>query len=297
MTHEEYFSQFTDDHLITPNFPVPLTQKVEEVVSNLPSEYLIDDAINYVKRYTPKKYQELAIRHLLIEWEIERDQNKFLGKCLKAAFGGGGGNPALEAKTSGEISEADYKVIYAVVRREVAMFDWIQTGWPYIKAKLEEVFIEHPQSETEFFFEVVKEAMDGIFRSCIHKKTVSIAELEKHYRNLKDLRWSPPSKNSWIDEKKSKELAPSFKKVIDADGVGELPLFSIAMETCDIAAKTDEPLQRALRDWSLKSSELYALLEEYLRKARKSKTIKSERWINGIKHEGTKGGYRIVTNL
>jgi hypothetical protein len=266
-------------------------------MSNLPSDYLKDYAKKRIKKHTPKKHQELAIRHLLKLWQEERDHNNFLGKCLKAAFGGGGGNPALEAMNRGEISKEDYKVIYAVVAREAAMFRWMQIGWLYIERELKKIFVdEYPKSETEFFFEVLKEAMDGHFRSFIHGKKVTVSDWEKHYRELKNLRWSTPSPNSWVDEAKLKETHPSFKKVFDADGVGELPLFNLAIDICHFGAKIDEPLQRALRDWSLKSSEVYALLENYARNAREKKTIKSQKWVNGVRYEGVKGGYRIVTD-
>ncbi len=138
--------------------------------------------------------------------------------------------------------------------------------------------------------------MDGSFKSFIHAKKVTVSDWEKHYRKLKHLRGLPPSPNSWIDESELKKVHPTFKKVFDADGVGELPLFNLAIDICHFGAKIDEPLQRAMRDWSLKSSHVYRLLEDYARRSRKDKSLKSERWVNGVKYEGTKGGYRIVTD-
>jgi hypothetical protein len=286
-----------DNSLIRSSFPVALTKRVEGVMSALPSDYLKEYGKKYVKKNTPKKHQQLAIQHLLKQWQEERDHNNFLGKCLKAAFGGGGGNPALEARMRDEMSEDDYNMIYAVIAQEVAMFSWMQIGWIYIEANLRKIFIDdYPKSETEFFFEVLKEAMDGHFKSFIHGKKINVSDLENHYRKLKNLRGLAPSPNSWINEAKREEVHPTFEKVFEADGVGELPLFNLAIDVCHFAAKIDEPLQRALRDWSLKSSHVYRLLEDYARQGRKDKSLKSQYWKAGVKHEGTKGGYRIVTN-
>ena len=277
-------------------FPVQLAQEVEVTMKNLPSKYLKQYAKDYVKKNTPKKQRELAIGTLLKQWQTERDHNNLTGKCLKARFGGGGGNPALEARQKGEISELDYKVLSAVVEREATMFSWMQFGWPYIKAELDRLFIDEFHSETQFYVEVLKEAMDAIFKSYIHGKKVNVVDLEKHYRQLKHLRWANPSPNSWIDDVQLQKVMPSLEKVFKDHGVRETPLFDLAHEICHLAARFDEPLRRTLRDWSLKGAHLYDLLEGYARTGRKSKTFKSELWKNGIKHEGVKGGYRIVTN-
>lgn len=285
-----------DNSFILPSFPVQLVKEVETFMSNLPSDYLKQYGKDYIKKNTPKKQRELAIRTLLKQWQAERDHNNLIGKCLKARFGGGGGNPAQEAWRKKEISDRDYKVLSAAVEHKAAMFSWMQFGWPYIKAELDRLFIDEFHSETQFYFEVLKEAMDTTFKSYIHGKKVNVVDWEKHYRQLKHLRWANPSPNSWIDDAQLQEVQPSLEKVFKDAGVEEMPLFELANEICHLAAQFDEPLRRTLRDWSLKSAHLYDLLEEYARTGRKSKTLKSELWKNGIKHEGVKGGYHIVTN-
>jgi hypothetical protein len=285
-----------DNSFILPSFPVQLVKEVETFMSNLPSVYLKQYGEDYIKKNTPKKQRELAIRTILKQWQAERDHNNFIGKCLKARFGGGGGNPALEAWQKGEISELDYKTIYAIVDHIAAMFCWIQIGWPYIKAAVERFFIDEYHSETQFFFEVLKELMDETFKSCINGKRISVVDWEKNYRQLKQIRWTKFSPNSSIDHAQLQEGASSFKKSLKDVGVEELPLFEIARGICNLAAQNDEPLRHALRDWSIKSAQLYDLLEKGIRTGRKNKTLKSQLWKNGIKHEGIKGGYQIVTN-
>lgn len=127
-----------------------ITNKIEAFTSQLPREDLLE-------RY--KKTHDLVAEHLYL-----RGQAILLGMCLKARFGGSGGNPAKKALQHEFIDWYEYSLIWSLVDVYQSIFNLIQIAWEEIQGDCAVVCDPCLSSETELFLEILGEHYDSKFK-------------------------------------------------------------------------------------------------------------------------------------
>lgn len=221
---------------------------------------------------------------------------QYLGKNLKARFGGGGGNPAYQAWKAGKIDELDYKFMTSIVDYHEALFALIHLGWGYIEEELR-CLDERPKSETSFYFEILREMYDGVFRQCVkgHKLTIKMYEDEaKLFCNGVAKLASTPNPR-WI-----LTLTPGQRQKLKLQNARKPQSFwlLLALRICYQNSQQDDSLKRKLRELSQKlayTAQIMAVAAQQERSSNSPRRLKSEKWKNGHLYEGTTGGFKLVT--
>ncbi len=260
------------------NKPNKAIVKVEEFMSQLPSEFLLTDVLRVYGRVTP----------LVHKWLEMRGAAQDLGKNLKARFGGGGGNPAYQAWKAGKIDELDYKFLTSIVDYHEALFAVIQLGWGYIEEDLC-CLDTYPKTETAFYFEILREQYDGTFQRYLKgcKLTVKMYEDEAKLfcTGVASLATVPDPR--WI-----LKLTPEQRQKLKVQKTGDPKTFwlPLALRICYQNAPTDDPLKRKLRELSQKlayMAQLMAVAAQQERSPNPPRRLRSEKWKNGRLYEGT----------
>lgn len=256
------------------NNTVGLAKRVRSVCRKLPDR---------------KLRQLVSTQDQLREWTRIKKNALLLGKCLKARFGGGGGNPIIDIKESDEYA---YRYTWAAVDYFDSLFSLIQTSFPYIDKELGKILLEWStllgcdQSEAGLFWRVLGEWFNSEFKRCLRPNyTASIPKLEKVYKSIRDARWEPLPETFECDEETlqqigdPKTLAPTL-----------YTLLAICRE-CN-----DEEVKKRLSEFYRSVCSLARVQTDAIYKARhnpeKYGRIASYRWQNNELYVGTKGGYR-----
>ncbi len=242
-----------------------ISKLIEDFMSRLPSDRL--------KQYATT---EPLIRKFL----EEREKAQLLGKCLKASFGGGGGNPAYRAKKEGSISERDYQFLLKLVDEYVAEFFLIQIGWEFIEEFMEEKLkSNYPKSETEFFFEVLKTDCDKGFLAYVNGFKLSIRDAENESKKTRNILW------------KCSDNQTALLKVLESFRSN----FWICLAISALSDHLDDQgVRDKMTDYFRKIAELADFMASALQRDRGSTTSewKSQKWRDGFPYEGVSGGWR-----
>lgn len=257
-------------------------------MASLPSDYL---------------WQYASTQDLMTEWLHLRNNAIFFGKCLKARFGGGGGNPALQEKIDGRIDETEYALVMAAVAWYESIFNLVQSGWEYIEQELSGALDDYPATETEMYLEILTEIYNAKFQQRVNGFIAPANQGEQNMRLIRDLirRGTPLLSNPSdvivdADSQNLSALAQMSDKQPDQTNTF---WFSLVTGICFEKSKSDDSLKRLSRDFFKKMEVLLDLLAISLRQERSKKTpnrFPSIRWKDGDKYEGVKGGWkRLVT--
>lgn len=256
-----------------------LVAQVEPFVTQLPSNSLLEYA----------KTQDL-----IEEWLETKDYAIWLGKCLKARFGGGGGNPAKKALNAGQIDQFDYTEMLAIVEVYTIRFALVQTAWEEIQESIS--CIENsPKSETDLFLEILREAFDRLFMEVVQgcKRSASNSELlakiarNAIWRHSGDKDWAgglTPEEFTIVASLISKKNDFSWGSLVDA--------------ICKEAAKEDIEIKRQLQRYNAAVGRVCDLLLQAHRRERSPNPpgkIKSKKWENGRCRLGKKGGFEPLS--
>lgn len=245
---------------------------VEDFMSKLPSDQLKKSATS-----------EPLIRKFL----EEQEKAQLLGKCLKASFGGGGGNPAYRAKKEGRLSERDYQFLLKLVDEYIAEFFLIQTGWEFIQEFMEENLkpvvpnYNYPKSETEFFFEVLKSDCDNGYLDYLRGFKLSIREAENESKKIRNILW------------KYNDSQTALRKVLESFRSN----FWICLAISALSEHLDDQgVRDKMTDYFRKIAELADFMGTALQRDRSSQKgeWKSQKWRDGYPYEGVPGGWRLL---
>lgn len=255
-------------------------KQIEVFMSDLPSSFL-------------HKYAET--KPLIAE--LRRLQNKahLYGRCLKARFGGGGGNPLLREWKSKKICDFEYRWIDGDISFLQTVFAIIQNGWDYIEPELKQSIIDYPNSETALFFEVLKEEFDGEFLQKINGLKLTAKQIEADAKLVRDI---CNGCRAELTEQEFKQRKEQNKKKGDTLLPGSW--ISTIHNICVKYANHDPALKRKLEDLDRIYADLADMVAKTCREERSDnppKLIKSVKWKDGLLYEGVKGGFRPVTNL
>lgn len=252
-----------------------LVAKIEERMANLPNQKIL------------ARYQN-AHANLIDEFFRLRYQSSLLGKCLKARFGGGGGNPCDEPLQKGFIDKYQYELIWGLTGAYQSIFTLIQMNWSAIEAAML-LFEDGYNSESELFFAVLAEHYDNRLIACKDGYTFT----PTHAKNTAKLLRKKTSQLT-IDAV-TKELPIDRKKCGLTSNQKHfwLPfVLSIATENL----KNNPSLQSDYKDCFKKLSH-FADIQERWASQHRSDRASAVRWRNGQLAIGVSGGYKSVTEL
>lgn len=229
---------------------------------------------------------------LIKRWLKAKSHALWLGKCLKARFGGGGGNPAKKALKAGHIDQFDYTAILAVVELHATTFALIQTAWEEIQESIS-CIKNSPNSETELFFEILREGYDipfmRIVKGCkrIAKKGELLAKLGRNAV------WQH---SEAIDPDWDGMLTPEESAIVNPLLLNrsDFSWYTFVTHICKEAAKKDIEIKRQLRRHFDAIGYVCDLLVQAHRRERSlnpPRRFRSERWENGRCRIGKKGGF------
>lgn len=262
-----------------------LVQRIEEFMSQLPSQELL------VRYFTA--------HYLVAEYLRLKDQSILLGKCLKARFGGGGGNPARKPLDAGTIDQYEYDLIWALVDVYEALFNLVQTGWEDIQAALGSLSDECLSSETDLFLEILREHYDTKFRVCAEGHKLSVSNVEVAAKLTRKAIGGNPIKPNWFGE-----IEFSDQERFDAGFSQHSNNFSwlpLVLGICRESAKKDSSVKNQLRKVYNELAHFADKQATAIYKSRHesdpTQRVYSIKWENQIPYIGSKGGYRPFTEL
>ena len=259
-------------------------KKLIEITSKLPTADLLE------------QYKQVH-QDLVIQFFVSRNQSQLLGQSLKARFGGGGGNPPQKSLDNGEIDEYECEVIWAMVDCYQSIFTLLQMNWEAIKKYLPKYIGDYLNavslvSETNLFFELLREHYDDNFKRCADGWNFTPSQAKHRaeilYRTVEA-----------ID--KNKELIPIGAKDRQKAGLSNKHryffLFSSVLNICKEEVKKGnqasiyyENIWRTLA----RLSEVHKCWSSQHRGESRARAVK---WDKGKFLIGTKGGYTSVTKL
>ncbi len=178
-----------------------ISKQIGDLVEHLPSKMLL--------KYANTQY-------LLEAWLEQKNFAVYFGKLLKARFGGGGGNPAFAAWQTGEIDEMDYKCLNLLVDFYDSLFGLVQSCWHFIQLELQQlsqqVAIDYPQSETEYFLWLIQEEFDARYRQTVNGYCFKVKDFEVEARTIRNACWKPKldSQDREILKSQHKERSKTF---------------------------------------------------------------------------------------
>ena len=252
-----------------------------------------------------RKRAELDKAGDLLAWWFQLDSEAaLLGKSLKAAFGGGGGNPLAKAFEDGEISKIQYEILGFATSYYQQMFRIIQAGWNFIDRELSSIFDEYPPNELEMFKDILTEYYDGQFLWAEEGGKVAWNREEKiaRYRAKLLLRCQgmlvhnseeieEPVEKTWTQYRTELGEYEQPKK-------GTFGWRIIVLHICLDYAKEDKHLKHLFDSYFVSARHINELTERWLRESRKNRTLPpSYRFKNSVLQEWRKGGYTNVTKL
>ncbi len=246
-------------------------------MAQLPS----DSLLNYAKT-----------QDLIQEWLKAKSHAIWLGKCLKARFGGGGGNPAKKALNAKHIDEFDYNAILAVVELYVSIFVLIQTAWEEIQEVIS-CIEDAPQSEVELFFEILRQKYDQSFLQMVKGCKRTIKSADSLAKVGRDAVWNhsqtlDPDWDGTFTPQESAIASSLVSKKTD------FSWYTLVSHICKEAAKKDNEIKRQLRNHFDAIGNVCDLIVQACQRERSSNPpgkYKSEKWENGRCRSGKKGGF------
>lgn len=262
-----------------------IVKQVDDFMSQLPSQELL-------LRYFTAHY-------LVAEYLRLKDQSILLGKCLKARFGGGGGNPARKSLDAGTIDRYEYDLIWTLVDVYEALFNLIQTGWEDIQAALSSLSDECLSSETDLFLEILREHYDTRFRNCAEGHKLSVSNVEVAAKLTREAVWKKQFDTNWLGEVEfsdQERLEAGFSK--HSNNFLWIPL---VLGICRESAKKDSSVKNQLRKVYNELANFADKQATAIYKSRHesdpTQRVYSIKWENQIPYIGSKGGYRPFTEL
>lgn len=254
-----------------------LLGQIEPFMTQLPSKSLL-------------KYAKT--QDLIKKWLEAKSHAMWLGKCLKARFGGGGGNPAKKALKLGQIDEIDYANILAVVETLATTFSLIQTAWEEIEESIS--YLDNsPKSETELFLEILRERYDLPFLRIAKGCKRSLPRGEALAKIGRDAIWQNCNNPNW-DGTFSSEQSAILTPLISRKSNFSWGVF--VMDICRQEAKNDTEINRQLQKHFHAIGHVCDLLLQAYRRERNPnppRRFKSEKWEDGRCHPGKKGGFGL----
>jgi hypothetical protein len=255
-------------------------------------------AVTKVQKYTEwlpsnklfLRYYIQAHRDLVIEFLTLRQQSVILGKCFKARFGGGGGNPAEDALTEGYIDEYERDVIWALVDAFQAIFTLIQMNWNAIKAETSFISESFLSSETTLFFEILREHYDDKFMQCVDGYTFTPAQAKERAKELREqtdllnLPSLPQTDMSTVDVRKKCGLNYRNKYFY---------WLNLVLDIGQKQAKKNKSYKKYLDDFHVAVSRVADIYEYWGSQHRTPEDrAKAVKWKDKKKSVGCKGGYQ-----
>jgi len=235
---------------------------------------------------------------LIKEWLKSKGKAIWLGKCLKARFGGGGGNPAKRALNDGRIDNFDYIAMLAVVELYATFFTLIQIAWEEIQESIS--CIENfPKTETALFFEVLRQFYDSRFMRLANGCKRSARNIESLARVGRDAVWQhhielkDPSWNGTLNPEESASATSLISKNLKER---DFCWYSLVTDICKEAAKEDCEIKRQLRRHFDAIGRVCDVILRGHRRERGPKPrgrFRSEKWENGRCRLGKKGGFEL----
>lgn len=257
-----------------------VAKQIEPFMSDLPSAFL---------------YKYAKTQPLIVEWRRAQNKARFYGLCLKARFGGGGGNPLFRAWKNKEICDFEYKFIDADLTWLSALFTTIQSGWDYIEVELQKSFIDYPDNELSMFFEILREEFDNDFQDKVKGFKLPLKSLEADAKSVQEIcSGDRPdlTENEWRAFKKEK-----YKS---GETLSQSGWLTPVLNICWQHTEKDEVLKNKLEELDRIYGQIANMVVVAIRQERSPnppKILHSTKWEDGILHEGVKGGYRTVTKF
>ena len=259
-------------------------ERIEAFMGNLPSSALLASVL--------AKHQETI--PLILKFLETKERAKYLGTCLKASFGGGGGSPLLRDKYANKITESEYRIFSALVTWYNSVFDLVQSNWEYIEQDLK--WIDHPSDEINFFFEILREDFDGRYEHCISGYRSSVRDIENFAIKVRGACWRTPSGEAWADKSALSDLSEFSNDLPSHDGIW----FGLVLTICNKYAQSDAVVWDKL---SGLRNQIAALADLVATQTRKERSIDppgvyaTEKWKDGNLYRRTKNGWELVTEL
>jgi hypothetical protein len=242
--------------------------RIEKTTQNLPTEDILS------------QYQKIH-EDLLTHFFVLRHQSILLGECLKARFGGGGGNPAERALKRGEIHEYEYQVIWALVDCYQTIFTLIQMNWESISQLL--CF----ESEVSLFLEILREHYDGQFKRCFKSHNYTSQHAQQQARILKKMTGALATEAPLVEMTPQERKKAGLPK--ETNYFSWLPLIlQIAQDNC----KKNPHMKRYYNKCWEELSRLADIHEYWTNNHRGESRAKAVRWKDGQFSIGTQGGYK-----
>ncbi len=250
-----------------------LLAKIEERTARLPNKQIL------------LKYQKVHA-DLVDEFFRLRYQAILLGKCLKARFGGGGGNPCDEPLQRGLIDEYQYEVVWGLADTYQSIFTLIQMNWSAIEPIMA-ILEDTCKSESELFFTILTEHYDNRMINCKDGYNFTPAQAKNTASSLR-----VKTSKLIIDALQDEALIDRKKCGLTSTGKHFwLPLvLSIAEENL----KKNSSLIPYYRACWAKLSQFADIHERWASQHKRDRAY-AIRWRDGEKAIGRKGGYRNVT--
>lgn len=246
--------------------------KVEKLTQKLPTEDILS------------KYQKMH-EDLITQFFVLRNQSTLLGKCLKARFGGGGGNPAQTALDKGEIHEYDYQVIWALVDCYQSIFTLIQMNWKSISQLLK----DEPclESEVSLFLEILREHYDGQFKRCADSYNFTSEHAKLQSKILKKMNGALATGAPLVEMTPQERKKAGLPK--ETNYFFWLPL--VLQIALDNSNKNPHMKRYYNKCWE-ELSRLADIHEHWTNQHRGEERANAVKWKNGEFFVGTKGGYK-----
>jgi hypothetical protein len=252
-----------------------LVAEIEKKMASLPNKQIL------------ARYQN-AHANLVDEFYRLRHQSILLGKCLKARFGGGGGNPCDDPLRKGLIDKYHYELIWGLTDAYQSIFTLIQMNWSAIKPAML-ILEDGCNSESELFFAILTEHYDMRLISCkdgfsftpAHAKNTATALRKKTSQLIIDTLADELS----VDKKKCGLMS-------NRKHFWLLFVLSIAKENLT----SNSFLSSYYKNCWKELSRLADIHERWSSQHRNDRAS-AVRWKNGELAIGVRGGYRSVTEL
>ncbi|MBE9216300.1 hypothetical protein IQ247_27170 [Plectonema cf. radiosum LEGE 06105] len=222
-----------------------------------PQEYLskLHSQMNQLKVPSPSLALYCNTPDLVWKWKTTEQHYQFLVENFQACFGSGGGNPARRALLERTITKTQYELIMLDVEVYAAEFRVYQFAWEDIKQTF--TYLENPpKSEIELFLGVTQEDFNNKFLQAVEGYKLTVNDVLNTNKELREVIRESLSNPDWtgdLTEAQQKRLEKILGKPTPTEGFEYWRL--LALETAHEAAKTDDFIKKAVRNYySLKYS-------------------------------------------
>lgn len=224
---------------------------------------------------------------LACEWRKNQKSANLLGHCLKARFGGGGGNPAKDAMKKGIIDELGYEIFENWTKIYQSLFTVYQLSWNDIWEvfkNIDDINNDRPTSEQQLFLTTIRDDRNNSFYSAVTGRDISIKTLEACCKQIvqSNIKYQCSEESIFlnvIELSKYEKILPKFHL--------QNTWTDLAWFICHDVANTDTNIKKALKIYWNNVTALAQLMKSACEKEGQNKPIGrvgGESWKNGRKN-------------